>query len=52
MKIKEINFENQLYAFVCSLNDVDEGLEFLSNNTDFIQHGITKKIFQQYLIIT
>jgi len=39
VKIKEINFENQLYAFVCSLNDVDEGLEFLSNNTDFIQLG-------------
>ena len=39
MKIKEISFENQLYAFVCSLNDVSKGLEFLSDDTDFIQLG-------------
>ena len=39
MKIKEISFENQLYAFVCSLNDVSKGLEFLSYDTDFIQLG-------------
>jgi len=39
MKIKEISFENQLYAFVCSLNDVSKGLEFLSDDSDFIQLG-------------
>ena len=39
MKIKEINFEKQLYAFVWSLNDVNEGLEFLSDDSDFIQLG-------------
>ena len=39
MKIKEITFENQLYAFVCSLNDVNKGLEFLSDDSDFIQLG-------------
>lgn len=39
MKIKEISFENQLYAFVCSLNDVNKGLEFLSDDSDFIQLG-------------
>jgi len=39
MKIKEIFFENQLYAFVCSLNDVSKGLEFLSDDSDFIQLG-------------
>jgi len=39
VKIKEINFENQLYAFVWSLNDVNEGLEFLSDDSDFIQLG-------------
>tara|TARA_B100000214_G_scaffold247065_1_gene181401 strand:- start:335 stop:757 length:423 start_codon:yes stop_codon:yes gene_type:complete len=39
MKIKEISFENQLYAFVCSLNDASKGLEFLSDDSDFIQLG-------------
>ena len=39
MKIKEIIFENQLYAFVCSLNDVNKGLQFLSDDSDFIQLG-------------
>ena len=39
MKIKEITFENQLYAFVCSLNDVNKGLAFLSDDSDFIQLG-------------
>ena len=39
MRIKEISFENQLYAFVCSLNDVSKGLEFLSDDSDFIQLG-------------
>ena len=39
MKIKEISFENQLYAFVCSLNDVSKGLEFQSDDSDFIQLG-------------
>ena len=39
MKIKEITFENQLYAFVCSLNDVNKGLQFLSDDSDFIQLG-------------
>ena len=42
-----------MYAFVCSLNDVDEGLEFLSNNTDFIQLGTWnyKKNFSTALMI-
>ena len=39
MKVKEITFENQLYAFVCSLNDASEGLKFLSDDSDFIQLG-------------
>lgn len=39
MKIKDILYENKLYAFVCSLNNVNEGLEFLSNDNDFIQLG-------------
>ena len=39
MKVKEITFENQLYAFVCSLNDASKGLKFLSDDSDFIQLG-------------
>tara|TARA_B100000965_G_scaffold180687_1_gene150780 strand:- start:58 stop:480 length:423 start_codon:yes stop_codon:yes gene_type:complete len=39
MKLKEIFFEDKLYAFVCSLNDSKEGLEFLSDDSDFIQLG-------------
>ena len=54
MKIKEITFENQLYAFVCSLNDVNKGLEFLSMIQILysLEHGIMKKTFQQSLITT
>ncbi|OUU28803.1 MAG: hypothetical protein CBC04_00665 [Verrucomicrobia bacterium TMED44] len=39
MKLKEISSEGKLYAFVCSLNEVKEGLEFLSDDSDFIQLG-------------
>ena len=39
MKIKEISFESKLYAFVCSLNEVKDGLQFLSDDSDFIQLG-------------
>ena len=54
MKIKEISFENQLYAFVCSLNDVSKGLEFLSDDSDFIQLGTWnyEKNFSTVLITT
>ena len=42
MKIKEISFDGKLYAFVCSLNEVKDGLQFLSDDSDFIQLGTWK----------
>lgn len=42
MQKKEILFENKLYAFVCSLNELKDGLEFFSDDSDYIQIGTWK----------
>ena len=52
MKLNEVNYENKTYALYFNVLDADEGLTFLSQDSDFIQVGIwnylPKKILQAH----
>ena len=42
MKINKVFHKNRLYCYYFSLNKVEDGLTFLSNEDEFIQVGIWK----------
>ena len=42
MNINKVFHKNKLYCYYFSLNKVDDGLTFLSNEDEFIQVGIWK----------